>query len=153
MQKGLLNSLNTTTRWNWKEPMMTQQSGKGIWKERSAYSEKDWMHVRYFNENSVSLQGNGTCVKPKVQSGASYIPTVIRRSYVYGTLKRIAGYGLNAAQMQLTAGRHLIMELKAAGWIGIKQMIWGAGQHILDKETRCALVRFIDIMEQRHHIE
>ena len=45
------------------------------------------------------------------------------------------------------------MELKAAGWIGIKQMIWGAGQHILDKETRCALVRFIDIMEQRHHIE
>ena len=96
---------------------------------------------------------NGTCVKPKVQSGASYIPTVIRRSYVYGTLKRIAGYGLNAAQMQLTAGRHLIMELKAAGWIGIKQMIWGAGQHILDKETRCALVRFIDIMEQRHHIE
>lgn len=56
-------------------------------------------------------------------------------------------------QMQLTAGRHLIMELKAAGWIGIKQMIWGAGQHILDKETRCALVRFIDIMEQRHHIE
>ena len=46
-----------------------------------------------------------------------------------------------------------IMELKAAGWIGIKQMIWGAGQHILDKETRCALVRFIDIMEQRHHIE
>ena len=109
--------------------------------------------MRYFNANSVSLQGNGTCVKPKVQSGASYIPTVIRRSYVYGTLKRIAGYGLNAAQMQLTAGRHLIMELKAAGWIGIKQMIWGAGQHILDKETRCALVRFIDIMEQRHHIE
>ena len=55
--------------------------------------------------------------------------------------------------MQLAAGRHSIMELKAAGWIGIKQMIWGAGQHILDKETRCALVRFIDIMEQRHHIE
>ena len=26
-------------------------------------------------------------------------------------------------------------------------------QHILDKETRCALVRFIDIMEQRYHIE
>ena len=26
-------------------------------------------------------------------------------------------------------------------------------KHILDKETRCALVRFIDIMEQRHHIE
>ena len=46
-----------------------------------------------------------------------------------------------------------IMELKAAGWIGIKQMIWGAGHHILDKETRCALVRFIDIMEQRRHIE
>ena len=115
--------------------------------------QRERLDVRYFNANSVSLQGNGTCVKPKVQSGASYIPTVIRRSYVYGTLKRIAGYGLNAAQMQLTAGRHLIMELKAAGWIGIKQMIWGAGQHILDKETRCALVRFIDIMEQRHHIE
>ena len=93
------------------------------------------LDVRYFNENSVSLQGNGTCVKPKVQSGASYIPTVIRRSYVYGTLKRIAGYGLKAAQMQLTAGRHLIMEPKAAGWIRIKQMIWGAGQHIMDKET------------------
>ena len=85
------------------------------------------LDVRYFNENSVSLQGNGTCVKPKVQSGASYIPTVIRRSYVYGILKRIAGYGLKAAQMQLTAGRHLIMEPKAAGWIRIKQMIWGAG--------------------------
>ena len=32
-------------------------------------------------------------------------------------------------------------------------MIWGAGQHIMDKETRCALVRFIEIMEQGHHIE
>ena len=31
------------------------------------------MEVRYFNANSVSLQGNGTCVRPKVQSGASYI--------------------------------------------------------------------------------
>ena len=66
---------------------------------------------------------------------------------------QIAGYGLNAAQMQLTAGRHLIMELKAAGWIRIKQMIWGAGQHIMDKETRCALVRFSEIMGQGHHIE
>ena len=28
---------------NWKEPIMTQQSGKGIWKERSAYSGKGWM--------------------------------------------------------------------------------------------------------------
>ena len=106
------------------------------------------LDVRYFNENSVSLQGNGTCVKPKVQSGASYIPTVIRRSYVYGTLKRIAGYGLNAAQMQLTAGRHLIMELKAAGWIRItsKQMIRGAvltTYCIMDKETRCALVSVV----------
>ena len=45
------------------------------------------------------------------------------------------------------------MELKAAGWIRIKQMIWGAGQHIMDNETRCALVRFIEIMEQGHHIE
>ena len=26
-------------------------------------------------------------------------------------------------------------------------------ENILDKKTRCALVRFIDIMEQRHHIE
>ena len=26
------------------------------------------------------------------------------------------------------------MEPKAAGWIRIKQMIWGAGQHIMDKE-------------------
>jgi len=33
------------------------------------------------------------------------------------------------AAYTVTAGRHLIMELKAAGWIGIKQMIWGAGQH------------------------
>ena len=87
------------------------------------------------NENSVSLQGNGTCIKPKIESGASYIPTVTRQSYVYafmpyGTLKRIAGYGRNAAQMQLTAGRHLMMELKGAGWIGIKEMIGGAGQHI-----------------------
>ena len=47
----------------------------------------------------------------------------------------------------------VIMEPKAAGWIRIKQMIWGAGQHIMDKETRCALVRFIEIMEQGHHIE
>ena len=46
-----------------------------------------------------------------------------------------------------------IMEPKAAGWIRIKQMIWGAGQHIMDKETWCALVRFIEIMEQGHHIE
>ncbi len=47
-----------------------------------------------------------------------------------------------------------IMELKAAGWVKIiKQMIWGAGQHIMDKETWCALVRFIEIMEQGHHIE
>ena len=34
------NGLNTTTRWNWKEPIMTQQSGKGIWKEGSAYRGK-----------------------------------------------------------------------------------------------------------------
>ena len=26
-------------------------------------------------------------------------------------------------------------QIKAAGWIRIKQMIWGAGQHIMDKET------------------
>ena len=42
---------------------------------------------------------------------------------------------------------------EAAGWINIKQMIWGAGQHIMDKETRCALVRFSEIMGQGHHIE
>ena len=38
------------------------------------------------------------------------------------------------------------MELKAAGWINNKQMIWGAGQHIMDKETRCALVRFSEML-------
>ena len=53
----------------------------------------------------------------------------------------------------LKVGYQIIMEPKAAGWIRIKQMIWGAGQHIMDKETRCALVRFIEIMEQGHHIE
>ena len=30
----------------------------------------------------MSLLDNGTCIKPKIQSGASYIPLSIRRSYV-----------------------------------------------------------------------
>ena len=80
---------------------------------------RERMEVRYFNANSVSLQGNGTCVRPKVQSGASYITSKLRRSYVFGTLKRIAGYGLDSAQMQKCAGRHMIMELKAAGWVSL----------------------------------
>ena len=105
---------------------------------------RERMEVRYFNANSVSLQGNGTCVRPKVQSGASYITSKLRRSYVFGTLKRIAGYGLDPARMQKCAGRHMIMELKAAGWGRIKQMVWGAGQHIIDKRTVWELMEWID---------
>ena len=105
---------------------------------------RERMEVRYFNANSVSLQGNGTCVRPKVQSGASYITSKLRRSYVFGTLKRIAGYGLDPARMQKCAGRHMIMELKAAGWGRIKQMVWGAGQHIIDKRTVWELMEWMD---------
>ena len=78
--------------------------------------DQNRINVRFFNANSVSLLDNGTCIKPKIQSGASYIPLSIRRSYVYGALNRMKGYGLDPAQMQLQGGRHLIMELKAAGW-------------------------------------
>ena len=115
--------------------MITQGTGRGIYLEGEIRVHRERMEVRYFNANSVSLQGNGTCVRPKVQSGASYITSKLRRSYVFGTLKRIAGYGLDSAQMQKCAGRHMIMELKAAGWVRIKQMVWGAGQHIIDKRT------------------
>jgi len=38
--------------------------------------------------------------------------------------------------MQLLAGRHLIMELKAEGWSGLKKIILGAGEHILDGGVR-----------------
>ena len=30
------------------------------------------MTLRFFNVNSVSLLKNGTCIKPRAQSGASY---------------------------------------------------------------------------------
>ena len=77
------------------------------------------MTLRVFNVNSVSLLENGTCIKQRAQSGASYIPTVYvilyRRSYIYGALNRMKGYGLESAQMQLLAGRQLIIELKAEG--------------------------------------
>ena len=44
---------------------------------------------------------------------------------------------LEPAQVQLLAGRHLIMELKAEGWSGLKNIIWlGARQHILDGAVR-----------------
>ena len=66
--------------------------------------DQDW----FFNANSVSLLDNGTCIKPKIQSGASYIPLSIRRGYVYGALKRMKGYGLDPAQMQLQGGRHAL---------------------------------------------
>ena len=45
------------------------------------------------------------------------------------------GYRLEPAQMQLLAGRHLIMELKAEGWAG-ENIILGARQHILDGAVR-----------------
>ena len=45
--------------------------------------DQNRMNVRFFNANSVSLLDNGTCIKPKIQSGASYIPLSIRRGYVY----------------------------------------------------------------------
>ena len=94
------------------------------------------MTLRFFNVNSVSLLENGTCIKPRAQSGASYIPMSYRRSYIYGALNRMKGYGLEPAQMQLLAGRHLIMELKAEGWSGLKKIILGAGEHILDGGVR-----------------
>ena len=104
---------------------------------------RDRMDVRFFNVNSVSLQGNGTCIKPRVQSGASYIPNTIRRSYVYGALKRMQGYGLDPAQMQLQAGRHLIMELRVAGWTGLKQIILGAKPGVLDSGVAMELVQWM----------
>ena len=94
------------------------------------------MTLGFFNVNSVSLLKNGTCIKQRAQSGASYIPMSYRRSYIYGALNRMKGYGLEPAQMQLLAGRHLIMELKAEGWSGLKKIILGAGEHILDGGVR-----------------
>ena len=44
------------------------------------------MTLRFFNVNSVSLLKNGTCIKPRAQSGASYIPMSYRRSCIYGAL-------------------------------------------------------------------
>ena len=38
--------------------------------------------------------------------------------------------------MQLLAGRHLIMELKAEGCSGLKKITLGARQHILDGGVR-----------------
>ena len=63
--------------------------------------DQNRINVRFFNANSVSLLDNGTCIKPKIQSGASYIPLSIRRSYVYGSSPdAVAGrkaltYGVN----------------------------------------------------------
>ena len=94
------------------------------------------MTLRFFNVNSVSLLENGTCIKQRAQSGASYIHMSYRRSYIYGALNRMKGFGLEPAQMQLLAGRHLIMELKAEGWSGLKKIILGARQHILDGGVR-----------------
>ena len=42
--------------------------------------DQNRINVRFFNANSVSLLDNGTCIKPKIQSGASYIPLSIRWS-------------------------------------------------------------------------
>ena len=38
------------------------------------------------------------------------------------------------------------VELKAAAgsWVRIKQMVWGAGQHIIDKRTVWELMEWID---------
>ena len=102
--------------------------------------DQNRMNVRFFNANSVSLLDNGTCIKPKIQSGASYIPLSIRRGYVYGALKRMKGYGLDPAQMQLQGGRHLLMELRAAGWKGVDAMIKGARPEILDGSVKRILM-------------
>ena len=54
---------------------------------------------------------------------------------------QVTGYMQPRPQMQLTAGWHLIMELKAAGWMGIKQMInhdmanWPYGGRGLGRRT------------------
>ena len=55
----------------------------------------------------------------------------MRRCYVYGALKRMQGYGLDPAQMQLQAGRHMIMELRAAGWTHLEKILYGAKPHVL----------------------
>ncbi len=102
--------------------------------------DQNRINVRFFNANSVSLLDNGTCIKPKIQSGASYIPLSIRRSYVYGALNRMKGYGLDPAQMQLQGGRHLLMELKAAGWRRVWEIIKRARPEILDGWVKRILV-------------
>ena len=59
---------------------------------------------------------------------------------VYGALKRMKGYGLDPAQMQLQGGRHLLMELKAAGWRRVWAIIKGARPEILDGLVKRILV-------------
>ena len=62
---------------------------------------------------------------------------------MYGALKRMQGYGLDPAQMQLQAGRHLIMELRVAGWTGLKQIILGAKPGVLDSGVAMELVQWM----------
>ena len=53
---------------------------------------------------------------------------------------QMKGYGLDPAQMQLQGGRHLIMELKAAGWRRVWEIIKGARPEILDGLVKRILV-------------
>ena len=55
-------------------------------------------------------------------------------------MKRMKGYGLDPAQMQLQGGRHLLMELRAAGWKGVDAMIKGARPEILDGSVKRILM-------------
>ena len=50
------------------------------------------------------------------------------------------GYGLDPAQMQLQGGRHLLMELKAAGWRRVVATIKGVRPKILDGCVKRILV-------------
>ena len=79
-------------------------------------ANKQQIELRFFNPNWVSLLSDGTCVKPRVQAWSSYSSTTIRRSYVWGALKRMQGYGCDPAAMQRLAGRPFINELQHAGW-------------------------------------
>ena len=79
-------------------------------------ANKQQIELRFFNPNWVSLLSDGTCVKPRVQAWSSYSSTTIRRSYVWGALKRMQGYGCDPAAMQRLAGRPFINELRQAGW-------------------------------------
>ena len=60
-------------------------------------ANKQQIELRFFNPNWVSLLSDGTCVKPRVQAWSSYSRTTIRRSYVWGALKRMQGYGCDPA--------------------------------------------------------